>query len=223
VSDAPAQLPVRGWISPDVAEELSSLGLLECEIPVARRGPLTGASAPDVQQRLRDFSSRIRGPRAVAIRREPIPAAYRVFFRHIGLDPDVQRTPIEAAVLERMVHGGFLTGGLLQYVLLLALLDTSVPVWALDAERVSGPLGIRVSAAGETLGAGGAAEPLAGGALVVADQRSPLSRLFGAVCGSVAPGPRTRRLRLFAVLVAGVPELYAEEALWSVQTSLGQP
>ena len=55
------------------------------------------------------LSNRCRGARAVTLRREPVPAAYRVFFRHIGLDPDVVRTPIEAAVLERMLHGGFLS------------------------------------------------------------------------------------------------------------------
>ena len=85
------------------------------------------------QDRLRELSNRFRGAQAVAIRREPVPAAYRVFFRHIGLDPDVVRTPIEAAVLERMLRGGFLSGGLLEDMLLIALVDTGVPVWALDA------------------------------------------------------------------------------------------
>ncbi len=55
----------------------------------ARAAPLTGDSPPDVEARLRELSSRFRGARAVGIRREPVPAAYRVFFRHIGLDPDV--------------------------------------------------------------------------------------------------------------------------------------
>jgi hypothetical protein len=34
------------------------------------------------------------------------------------------------------------------------------------------------------------------------------------------PQARTRRLTLFAVQVAGVPELYAEEALWICGSSL---
>ena len=79
------------------------------------------------------------------VRQEPIPAAYRVFFRHIGLDPDVTRTPIEAAVLERMLEGGFLSEGLLADILTIGLIDTAVPVWALDADTVNGPLGIRVT------------------------------------------------------------------------------
>ena len=41
------------------------------------------------------------------MRHQPIPWAYRVFYRHIGLDPDVQRTPVEELALERMKQGGF--------------------------------------------------------------------------------------------------------------------
>ena len=47
------------------------------------------------------------------MRREPVPSAYRVFYRHIGLDPDVVRTPIEEAMLARMLQGGFSSDGLL--------------------------------------------------------------------------------------------------------------
>ena len=30
-----------------------------------------------------------------------------MFFRHIGLDPDEHRTPVEALALERLKRGGF--------------------------------------------------------------------------------------------------------------------
>ncbi len=50
----------------------------------------------------------------------------------------MERTPIEAIVLERILRGGFLSGGLLADVLLIALADTSVPVWALDSETLDG-------------------------------------------------------------------------------------
>ena len=179
-----------------------------------RKGSLTGDSPPDVQARLRELSNRFRGATAVAVRREPVPSAYRVFFRHIGLDPEVVRTPIEAAVLERMLRGGFLTGGLLEDVLLIALIDTGVPVWALDAERVDGPLGIRASARASASGARRDAPALPAGRLVVADASAPLAVLFGELAPGHAPRARTRRLTLFAVQVAGVPALYAEEALW---------
>jgi DNA/RNA-binding domain of Phe-tRNA-synthetase-like protein len=204
-----------------VAEELPGLRLLSCEVQVARRGALTGSSPRDVSARLRELSNRLRGPGAVAMRRQPVPSAYRVFFRHIGLDPDVQRTPIEAAVLERMLRGGFLSGGLLEDVLLIALVDTGVPVWALDAERVEGPLGIRASTEGEALGRSSRAPALPAGRLVVADASAPLAVLFSELAPGHAPRASTRRLLLFAVQVAGVPELYVEEALWSCARALG--
>jgi DNA/RNA-binding domain of Phe-tRNA-synthetase-like protein len=212
--------PVSGWCAREVEQELPGLRLLSCEVQVARKGPLNGVSPADIQARLRELSNRFRGPTAVAVRREPVPSAYRIFFRHIGLDPEVMRTPIEAAVLERMIKGGFLSRNLIDDVLLIALLDTNVPVWALDAETVDGPLGIRASEPGEQLGRGAQASELPSGRLVVADASAPLAVLFGELASDHAPSERTRSLALFAVQVAGVPELYAEEALWSACAAL---
>jgi DNA/RNA-binding domain of Phe-tRNA-synthetase-like protein len=211
-----------GWCAREVEEELPGLRLLILEIEVQRRGSLGGGSPPDVQGRLRALSSRFRGARAVGIRREPVPGAYRIFFRHIGLDPDVVRTPIEAAVLERMISGGFLTGGLLEDVLLIALLDTGVPVWALDAESLDGPLGIRASREGERLGRLPQAPLLPAGRLVVADASAALAVLFGELAPGHPPAGVGGRLALFAVQVAGVPNLYVEEALWACRTALEQ-
>jgi len=222
---APAQArdfrPSPGWCAREVAEELPGLRLLSCEVQVARRGALTASSPHDVSARLRELSNRLRGSGAVAMRRQPVPSAYRVFFRHIGLDPDVRRTPIEAAVLERMLRGGFLSGGLLEDVLLIALVDTGVPVWALDAGRVDGPLGIRASTEGEALGRSSRAPVLPAGRLVVADASVPLAVLFSELAPGHAPRAGTRSLLLFVVQVAGVPDLYVEEALWNCATALG--
>ncbi|HEX5852538.1 MAG TPA: hypothetical protein VFY36_05545 [Solirubrobacteraceae bacterium] len=222
VSDAQAP-PSVGWCSPEVEEELPALRLLSLEAHVAREGSLTAGSAPDVEARLRDFSNRFRGARGVSIRREPVPSAYRVFFRHIGLDPDTQRTPIEAAVLERMLHGGFRSGGLLADVLLIALLDTGVPVWALDGGSVRGQLGVRISRDGEPLGRSPRALALPAGQLVVADESAALAILFGELGDGHRPKGRSRRLVLFSVQVAGVPTIYVEEALWACRASLRQP
>ena len=215
--------PTLGWLAPDVAAELPGLELLVAEAEHARPQPLTGASPPEVRERLRELSNRVRGARAVSIRREPVPAAYRVFFQQIGLDPDPACTPIEAAVMERMLNGGFLTSGLLEDVLLIALIDTGVPVWALDAEAVEGALGIRTSATGERLGRDPRAPELAAGQLVVADSSTPQAVLFGELAPGHRPHARTRRLVLFAVRVAGVPALYAEEALWTSRSALELP
>jgi len=211
---------LQGWCAREVEAELPGLRLLGTEVEVRRRGALTGAAPHDVLGQLQEKSNRFRGANAIAVRREAVPSAYRVFFRHIGLDPEVVRTPLEAAVFERIMRGGFLSTGLLADILLIALLDTGVPVWALDAERVEGPLGIRASLAGERLGRGEEAAELPEGRLVVADASAPLAILFGELAPAHAAAPHTPRLALFAVQVAGVPELYAEEALWSARAAL---
>ena len=210
----------RGWRALEIEQELPELHLLTGEAMHTREQPLTGTSPSDVRRRLSELSDRFRGARAVSIRREPVPAAYRVFFRHIGLEPDTERTPIEAAVLERMVRGGFPSRGLLEDVLLVALVDTGVPVWALDAESVDGQLGIRTSREGERLGRSADAVVLPAGRLVVADASRALAVLFGELAPGHEPHSRTRQLKLFAVQVAGVPSMVAEEALWSCQTAL---
>ena len=137
----------------EVEQELPGLRLLAVtEVQVARAGPLTGESPRDIKRRLRELSNRYRGARAVSLRREPIPAAYRVFFRHIGLDPDIVRTPIEAAGCSR---AGDAAGGALSRadpsgrgVPLIALVDTGVPGWALDAgSSLDRELGIHARAA----------------------------------------------------------------------------
>jgi DNA/RNA-binding domain of Phe-tRNA-synthetase-like protein len=212
-----------GWRERDVEQELPELRLVLTQARVAHPGSLTGRSPAGIEDRLRELSNRFRGARAVAVRSEPVPAAYRVFFRHIGLDPDVVRTPIEAMALERMLRGGFLPGGMLEDVLLIALMDTGIPVWALDTEAVDGPLGIRSSSEGEPLGRSAGATPLPAGRLVVADASAALAPLFGELAAGHGAKAGTSRLTLFAIQVAGVPSLYVEEALWMSRSALEQP
>lgn len=223
MSDPGHAEPIHGWRDAEIEQELPGLELLSAEVEVRRRERLTGDSPPDIEARLRELSNKVRGARAIGIRREPVPAAYRVFFRHIGMDPDVDRTPIEAAVLERMLRGGFLTGGLIADVLLIALLDTGVPVWALDAGAVDGVLGIRASREGEMLGRSEDPPLLPEGRLVVADTSSAVAVLFGDSAPGHGPKARSERLTLYAVKVPGVPALYAEEALWSCSHALEHP
>lgn len=214
--------PVRGWCQREVQQELPGLGLMFATVELTKAGSLTSSSPPSVLDRLRELSNRWRGARAVNVRQERIPAAYRVFFRHIGLDPDITRTPIEAAVLERMLEGGFLSEGLLADILTIVLIDTAVPVWALDADTVEGSLGIRVSRAEERLGRGPSGPSLGEGRLVVADAERPVAILFDRPAAGHEPNAQTRRLVLFAVQVAGVPALHAEEALWACRSALAE-
>lgn len=203
--------PQAGWAATEVSQEFPELRLLCSQLRVqpARRSP------PSARARLRLLSNRFSGARAVNLRREPVPAAYRVFFRHIGLDPDVTRPPGEAAVLERLLHGGFEARSLLDDALLIALVETGVPLWALDQDRVDGPLGIRVARGGESLGRQAEAPTLPRGRLVVADAASALAVLFGDLAPGHGVGPETQAITLYAVQVAGVPDIHVEEALWT--------
>ena len=215
--------PTVGWCAREVEDDLPDVRLLQAELELGEKVSPLAHSPRRIRERLADLSNRFQGARAVAVRREPVPAAYRVFFRHIGLDPDILRTPIEAAVLERMLRGGFRPRRLLQDVLLIALVDTGVPVWAVDSQALDGPLGIRPSRERERLGGTSAGPALPAGRLVIADSSTALAILFGELDPGRAPLGDTRRLRLFAVAVPGVPALYVEEALWMCHTALEQP
>ncbi len=208
-----------GWCQREVEQELPELGIVWLPARPSTLAPLT-SSPRAVRARLAELSNRWRGARAVSVRQEPVPAAYRALYRQIGLDPDVQRTPVEAAVLERMLDGGFLSKGFLADALTIATLDTGVPVWALDADALSGPLGIRLSREGEPFGEGDLGRRLASGQLVVADAQRALALLFGELAPGREVDANTQRLVLFAVRTAGVPQLYVEEALWTCRQLL---
>jgi DNA/RNA-binding domain of Phe-tRNA-synthetase-like protein len=207
--------PSLGWIAPEVADELPKLRLWELTVRAR-----DGRAAPALRERLRLLSDRFHGARAIAMRREPVPHAYRVLFRHIGIDPDDERTPVEAAALARLQHGGFKSRGRVADALLLAVVETGVPVWAADEARVGGPLGIRAAAAGERLGEGELAPDLVTGRLVVADARGPVAVLFGDVAPDRAVTPETTAMRLFSVQAPGVPGIHVEEALWTCTEAL---
>lgn len=221
LEDGPARH--LGWIAPEVADEFPQLALVHCDLPL----PAKRRSPRAVREQLAALSDRHRGATALALRREPVAAAYRIFFRHIGLEPDVTRTPIEAAVLERLLRGAFVSRDLLADALLLALVQTSVPVWALDARRRAGSLGIRPAGEGERLGhRAGAHSPrdgvpsLVAGRLVVADEAAAVGVLFDAIGPEHAVGRDTERVTLFAVQVAGVPSIHVEEALWVATSTI---
>ena len=103
------------------------------------------------------------------MRQESVPWAYRVFFRQVGIDPDERRTPIEAIALERLQHGGFESRGLVNDALLIATLETGVPVVAFDTAALDGPLGLRLTRAGERLGGGERGRTLPSGQMAIAD------------------------------------------------------
>jgi len=172
-------------------------------------------SSHELRRRLRTLSDRRAGAGVVAMRTQPIPHAYRAFFRQVGLDPDAARIPSEEAAVRRLLQGGFQSRDTLNDALLIALIETGVPVWALDA-RVVDPrsLGIRVAEIGDRLGSAAGAAALPVGQLVVADAARVHATLFGEPAPGHAPGNGNGRIVLYAVAVDGVPAIHVEEALW---------
>jgi len=199
-----------GFVSPELSGEFPGLRLSwvtwECR---------SRTSPADVQRRLGTLSNRYRGANVVTMRTQPIPHAYRSFFRQVGIDPDALRIPSEEAAVTRLLHGGFRSRGLIDDALLIAVVETGVPVWALDAALVEpGGLGIRTSVAGDRLGSTEYGSSIAPGRLVVADARWVHATLFGEIAPGHGVTGRTRRVALFTVGVDGVPEIHLEEALW---------
>jgi DNA/RNA-binding domain of Phe-tRNA-synthetase-like protein len=200
-----------GLVAPELAAEWPGLRLTWTTFAA-----VPGPSPPELRDRLRTLSDRFTGAQAVALRRQAIPHAYRVFFRHIGLEPDEHRIPVEALALERMKAGGFRSRNRLDDAITIAVMDTSVPVWALDAARLDGPLELRAAAKGERLGREPEAPGVPAGRLVVSDAGGPLAVLFGAIAEGHGVMPSSRELALFSVAVPGVPAIHVEEALWTV-------
>ena len=99
--------PEQGWVAPHIADEFPGLGIAWVEVDAR-----SGRSSESVRLRLRDLSDRFYGAHAIHMRERPIPWAYRVFFRQIGLDPDRTRTPVEQLALDRLHDGAFVTRGM---------------------------------------------------------------------------------------------------------------
>jgi DNA/RNA-binding domain of Phe-tRNA-synthetase-like protein len=206
----------RGWVGEELAAEFPELGLVHTTLPARQ-----GRSPRAVKERLKLMSDRFTGPKAVQVRQQPVPWAYRVFFRQIGIDPDDRRTPAEAVAVERMRAGEFTSHNLLDDALLIATAETGVPVLAYDASRLDGDLGLRTAIAGELLGGDG--RDLRGGQIVVADEVHALAVLFGDTAPRRSVHPDTGSVLLAAVQVKGVPDVSVEEALWIAAETLAEP
>ncbi len=203
----------QGWVTPHVAAEFPGLGIATIEIDGR-----PGRSPQPVQRRLRDLSDRFYGAHAIHMRERPIPWAYRVFFRQIGLDPDRNRTPVEQLALERLRDGAFKSRGLPADALTIATVETGIALRAFDADGLSGRLCIRDSAPGESLA--GRPGELAQGTLTIADERTPVGLLFGSTAEGCEVGKETRRIAIAAIQVNGVPQIAVDEALWMVAATL---
>jgi DNA/RNA-binding domain of Phe-tRNA-synthetase-like protein len=204
--------PEQGWVAPHVADEFPGLGI--AWIAVDGR---PGRSPEGIRRRLRNLSDRFYGSHAIHLRERPIPWAYRVFFRQIGLDPDRIRTPVEQLVLDRLQDGAFKSRGLPADALTIATVETGVALRAFDGEQV-GMLCIRDSAPGESLPDRPGELPQ--GTLVIADERGPVGLLFGEPTDWDGIEQVSRRLTIVAIQVNGVPQIAVDEALWMAAATI---
>jgi DNA/RNA-binding domain of Phe-tRNA-synthetase-like protein len=203
---------VDGRVEAELAEEFPELSLLHAEVDVRPT-----RSPREVRQRLRMLADRYTGGKVVHMRQDPVPWAYRVFSRQVGIDPDDDRTPVEAVALRRLKQGGLHSENIVDDALTIAIAETGVPLIALDAERVSGRLGLRLARDGETLAG---ARPLSARQIVVADSERPVALVLGEVGRDAGVTPETARMILCALGVKGVPRISLEEALWSAAETL---
>lgn len=202
----------EGWVEPELLEEFPELRLVHAAL-AARPGRSPGP----VKERLRALADRYTGGKVINMRQDSVPWAYRVFSRQVGIDPDTERTPVEAIALERLRQGGLPSRNLVDDALTIAIAETGVPVIALDAARVEGELGLRLSRPGETLGE---LRPLSRRQIVIADETRPLAPVLGDVGEHAGVTRAAERLVLCALQVKGVPRICAEEALWTAGETL---
>jgi DNA/RNA-binding domain of Phe-tRNA-synthetase-like protein len=205
--------PEPGWVDPALAEEFPGLSIVSTVVETTTR-----RSPEALKERLRTLSDRIAGAQAILLRQQAIPWAYRVFFRHIGLDPDTTRTPIEQVVFERIHDGRFASRNRVDDALTIATIEVGVALRAFDADRVEGRIGLRLSTEGE--GFEGRVSPLPEGTIVVADERRPLGILFDQTAKGRGVVRGTNRVLLAAIGVRGVPDIALEEALWVAGSAL---
>jgi len=199
--------PTQGWVAPHIAAEFPGLGISWVEVDGH-----PGRSPEPVRRRLRDLSDRFYGAQAIHMREQPIPWAYRVFYRQIGLDPDRARTPVEQLAFDRIRDGAFKSEGMPADALTVAIVETGVALRAFDADRLQGSLCVRDSAPGESLP--GQPGELSQGTLTIADEKRPVALLFGETAAGYGVEPASRRLAIVAVQVKGVPQIAVSEALW---------
>jgi DNA/RNA-binding domain of Phe-tRNA-synthetase-like protein len=213
-SDGPRDAaPEPGWVESTLAEEFPGLGLAWSIVEAGR-----GRSAAPVKEQLRELSDRFGGAQAVNLRQRPIPHAYRVFYRHIGLDPDRTPPPPEEVSLNRMRDGRYASRNRLDDALTIAVAEVGVALTAFDADRLEGRLGLRAAAERESLK--GRVTPLEPGTILIADERRPLEILFGRTAEGVGVSRSTSRTAIVAIGVKGVPDVALEEALWIASSAM---
>lgn len=196
-----------GWVAPELAAEFPGLAVYWLTVD-ARPGKTPNA----VRERMRMLAGRISGATVVQSRQDTVPWSYRVLWRRLGVDPDTDRTPVEELMVQRLEHGGLPSRGMPADAVVVATLETGVPVFVADAAKLSGSPGLRPARTGETLG--GMEGMLRAGEVVYADEQAPLARLDGQVAGDHAVDDDTTAMAVCALAASAVSQVEIEEALW---------
>ena len=175
-----------------------------------------GQPAARLKQRLRMLADRYTGGKVIHMRQDPVPWAYRVFSRQVGIDPTRTARRWRPSRSQRLKHGG-----LRARTSWTTRSRSRSPRPACRWWR-STPSGWRASWArlarsGEALGR---RRPLSARQLVVADAARPVAIVLGEVGRGRGVTPETERMVLCALGVKGVPRISLEEALWCAAETL---
>jgi DNA/RNA-binding domain of Phe-tRNA-synthetase-like protein len=194
----------EGWVDHAVAREFPALRL---RYTVVEAGPEIPSKA--LRDRLKDLSTRFSGRHSMELPTKPIPAAYRIFMRQVGLDPDIHLSPVESYFSDRILRGGFLNYNSVADALTIAIVESHVALTVVDADLIELPLGIRpVRLEDES--------DLALGTLCIADAKGVISSLLAAPEVSNELNPHTKRTVFMAIGVEGVADWRLDDALWRV-------
>lgn len=216
LESAPA--PATAPPAPQAIRRAPVLGTLRTDLPelaiwTVGTDARSGRSPASVRRRLKALSGRASAAEAEGTRPEATPWAYRVLLRQLGADPADPRSVTEELALHPAEGAELDSAGLPADALLVAAIETGVPLLAFDADRLDGELALRRARAGELLGGDGS--PLPEGRVVIADHAHPVAALLGETAAAMAPTPKSERIVLVAIQAKGVPDLSAEEALWT--------
>ncbi len=197
----------QGWVADELTSEFPALGVYWLTVDAR-----AGKTAKAVRERMRMLAGRISGATVVQSRQDSVPWSYRVLWRRLGVDPDTDRTPVEELMVQRLEHGGLPSRGLPADAVVVATLETGVPIVVADAAKLSGSPGLRPAVTGETLG--GVEGMLRAGEIVYADEQAPLARLDGQLAADYAVDDDTTAMVVCALAAPAVSQIEIDEALW---------
>ena len=193
-----------GWLDHRFAGEFPTVSMRYTVIEATNL-----RSSPAMRSRLADHSTKFTGTYAMELPRHQIPAAYRAFYRQLGLNPDAQPPALEAIARERILRGWFPSHGVVSDALLVATIESHIALQVIDAAELDGPLGIRPARTEDS-------PTFTPGTLVIADAQKPVAELFGPPVDSCVVSAVTTSIAIYAVGVPGMDPWLLDDALWRV-------